>query len=132
MVTGTCYVVVRLREVALPTSGLILIGSSSLERATSSGILEIGPAEIPSNLFFAFMKAGERCHAAWNLSRLNCYPLRKICVIITHAVEPRFFSKLPMVFGEDAMHLGDLFIGSKAFCTHPFTPALSNPLAFLE
>jgi hypothetical protein len=37
-----------------------------------------------------------------------------------------------MVFGEDAMHLGDLFIGSKAFCTHPFTPALSNPLAFLE
>jgi hypothetical protein len=39
---------------------------------------------------------------------------------------------LPMVFGEDAMHLGDLFIGSKVFCTHPFTPALSTPLAFLE
>ena len=72
MVISTSYAVAHLREVALPTSGLILIGSSSLERATSSGILEIGPAKFPSNLFFAFMKAGERCHAAWNLSRLNC------------------------------------------------------------
>ena len=69
---GTCYVVARWFKAAPPNSGLILIGSSNLERATSSGILEIGPAKFPSNLFFAFMKAGERCHAAWNLSRLNC------------------------------------------------------------
>ncbi len=76
-VTGFSYVVVRPPEAGSArvdhdwfySAG---IGSTQLERATSFGIFEIGPAKFPSNLFFAFMKAGERYHAAWNLSRLNC------------------------------------------------------------
>ena len=60
------------------------------------------------------MKARERHRATWNLRRLIGKPLRKIGVIIVHNVEPRFFGKLSMVFGEHAVHLGDLFMGTKA------------------
>jgi len=81
-----------------------------------NGICEIGPAKFPSYLFFEFMKARERRRAAWNLSRLICQPLRQIDVIIVHDVQPRFPGKLPMVFSEHAVHLGDLFMDIKAFC----------------
>src|SRR6266478_569565 len=83
-----------------------------------SGICEIGPAKLPSYLFFEFMKARERRRAAWNLSRLICQPLRQIDVIIVHDVQPRFPGKLAMVFSEHAVHLGDLFMDIKAFCNH--------------
>src|SRR5882724_1769813 len=82
------------------------------------GICEIGPAKFPSYLFFEFVKARERRCAAWNLSRLIGQPLSQINVIIMHDVEPRFSGKLPVVLGEHAVHLGDLFIGTKAFCNH--------------
>ena len=59
------------------------------------------------------MKTSERCSATWNLRCLIGKALREINVIIAHDVESRFFGKLPMVFGEHAMHLGDLFT---AFC----------------
>src|SRR6267378_811936 len=101
MVTGTCYVVARLPEAPLLTC-------------------RVCPVKLPSYyLFFAFMKARERHRATWNLRRLIGKPLRKIGVIIVHNVEPRFFGKLSMVFGEHAVHLGDLFMGTKAFCNHP-------------
>src|ERR1700704_582023 len=96
-----------------------------------SGIREIGPAKFPGCLFFEFMKARERCRAAWNLSRLICQPLRQIDVIIAHNVEPRFFGKLPMVFGEHAVQLGDLFMDIKAFCNHLlYSTRCRQPLGF--
>ena len=78
------------------------------------------------------MKARERRRAAWNLSRLICQPLRQIDVIIVHDVQPRFFGKLPMIFSEHAVHLGDLFMDIKAFCNHLLysTRCRQPPLGF--
>jgi hypothetical protein len=59
------------------------------------------------------MKTSERYRATWNLRRLIGEPLREINMIIAHDVESGFLGKLPVVFGEHAMHLGDLFT---AFC----------------
>lgn len=59
------------------------------------------------------MKTSERYRATWYLRCLIGEPLREINMIIAHDGESRSFSKLPVVFGEHAMHLGDLFI---AFC----------------
>ena len=64
------------------------------------------------------MKTSERCRATWNLRRLIGEPLREINMIIAHDVESRFFGKLPVVFGEHAVQLGDLFMDTKAFCNH--------------
>jgi hypothetical protein len=83
------------------------------ERVASSGFSDSGPRQFPSYLFFAFMKTSERCRATWNLRRLIGEPLREINMIIAHDVESGFLGKLPVVFGEHAMHLGDLFT---AFC----------------
>jgi hypothetical protein len=73
---------------------------------------------IASYLFFAFIKARERRRAAWNLSRLIGKPLREIGMIISHDVELGSFGELPMVFGEHAVHLSYLFMGTKVFGNH--------------
>jgi hypothetical protein len=80
--------------------------------------LEIGPAMFPSYLFFVFIKARERRRAAWNLSRLIGKPLREIGMIISHDVELGCFGELPMVYGEHAVHLSYLFMGTKLFGNH--------------
>ena len=86
-----------------------------LERVASS---RDRPCQVPELLVFRVhesARASPRGVESESPHLLTAAPDRRD---IVHNVQPRFFGKLPVVFGEHAVQLGDLFMDTKAFCNH--------------
>jgi hypothetical protein len=62
-------------------------------------------------LLLAFVKALHDRRSPWYLRGLIREPLRKVGVILLHDVEHRFLGEPAMVFGQQPVHVSELFVG---------------------
>jgi hypothetical protein len=62
-------------------------------------------------LLLAFVKALHNRRSPWYLRGLIREPLRQIGVVLLHDVEHRFLGEPAMVFGQQPVHVSELFVG---------------------
>jgi hypothetical protein len=84
-------------------------GQGALQRPALSG--RRGSLALVLYLLLAFMKALHDRRSPWYLRGLIREPLRKIRVVLLHDVEHRFLGEPAVVFGQQPVHVSELFVG---------------------